>query len=252
MSGDPSRSISPTAWSRRSSLTLPHPLALRHRTQLKLHLQRQAVDVKQVGRELGVRYVLEGSVRKGGNRVRITAQLIEAISGAHLWADCFDGSLEDVFKLQDKVALSVAGVIEPTLQVAEIRRAAERPTTDLTAYDLYLRALSLAYTWEKRDTVAAIDLLGNAIGQDPHYGIALGLAADGHFNLHLNGWTNDPELNRREGSISRGVRFASPMTTRVFLAGAAHALAYFGEDIDAAIELIDRALALNPALPVAG
>src|SRR5438552_3158266 len=93
----------------------------------------QAVDVKQVGRELGVRYVLEGSVRKAGQRVRITAQLIDAVSGTHLWADRFDGSLEDIFELQDRVAISVAGVIEPALQAAEMRRSAARPTTDLTA-----------------------------------------------------------------------------------------------------------------------
>src|SRR5262249_5181145 len=103
----------------------------------------QAIDVKQVGRELGVRYVLEGSVRKGGNRVRITAQLIDATNGAHLWADRFDGSLEDVFDLQDKVASSVAGVIEPALQAAETARSARRPTNDLTAYDLYLRAYAM-------------------------------------------------------------------------------------------------------------
>jgi TolB-like protein len=102
----------------------------------------QAVDVKQVGRELGVRYVLEGSVRKAGGRVRITAQLIDAQNGTHLWADRFDGSLEDVFELQDKVASSVAGIIEPALQAAEIRRSAARSTTDLSAYDLYLRALA--------------------------------------------------------------------------------------------------------------
>ena len=102
----------------------------------------QSVDVKQIGRELGVRYVLEGSIRKAGGRVRITAQLIDAQSGTHLWADRFDGSLEDVFDLQDKVAVSVAGIIEPTLQRAEMRRSANRPTTDLTAYDLYLRALA--------------------------------------------------------------------------------------------------------------
>ena len=108
----------------------------------------QAVDVKQVGRDLGVRYVLEGSVRKAGSRVRITAQLIEAFSGAHLWADRFDGSLEDVFEVQDQVAMSVAGVIEPTLQAAEIRRSAECPTHDITAYDLYLRALALGFTGE--------------------------------------------------------------------------------------------------------
>jgi adenylate cyclase len=103
----------------------------------------QPVDVKQVGRELGVRYVLEGSVRKAGQRVRITGQLIDAVTGTHLWADRFDGSLEDVFELQDKVASSVAGIIEPTLQAAEIRHSANQPTNDLTAYDLYLRAPAL-------------------------------------------------------------------------------------------------------------
>src|SRR4051794_23497156 len=103
----------------------------------------QAVDIKRVGRELGVRYALEGSVRKSGNRVRITGQLIDAISGTHLWADRYDGSLEDVFELQDQVASSVAGVIEPALQAAEMRRSVARPTDDLTAYDFYLRALAV-------------------------------------------------------------------------------------------------------------
>jgi adenylate cyclase len=97
----------------------------------------RAVDVKQVGRELGVRYVLEGSIRKAAKRVRITGQLIDSINGAHLWADHFDGPLEAVFELQDNVATSVAGVIEPTLQAAEIRRSIQRPTADITAYDLY-------------------------------------------------------------------------------------------------------------------
>src|SRR6202790_3523630 len=105
----------------------------------------QAVNVKQVGRELGVRYVLEGSVRKGGGQVRITAQLIDALTGTHLWADRFEGSLEDVFELQDKIAVSVAGVIEPALIAAETARSAARPTIDLTAYDLYLRALAAFY-----------------------------------------------------------------------------------------------------------
>jgi adenylate cyclase len=170
----------------------------------------QAVDVKQVGRELGVRYVLEGSVRKGGNRVRITAQLIDAVSGTHLWADRFDGSLEDVFELQDKVATGVAGVIEPTLQAAEILRSSERPTSDLTAYDLYLRALSHAYTWEKGDILTALDLLRLATERDPHYGPALALAAICHYNLHVNGWSNDPESSRRQGvDLARlALRFA--------------------------------------------
>jgi adenylate cyclase len=110
----------------------------------------QAVDVKQVGRELGVRYVLEGSVRKGGNRVRITAQLIDAASGAHLWADRFDGALEEVFELQDEVAIKVAGVIEPTLQANEVRRSSERAPQDQTAYDLYLRALA-SFPWSGKE-----------------------------------------------------------------------------------------------------
>jgi adenylate cyclase len=130
----------------------------------------QAVEVKQVGRELGVRYVLEGSVRKGGNRVRITAQLIDATNGAHLWADRFDGSLEDVFELQDKVASSVAGVIEPTLRAAETRRTAAHPTADVTAYDLYLRALPIFYTLTKEGVLQALALLEQAIARDPNYG----------------------------------------------------------------------------------
>jgi adenylate cyclase len=113
------------------------------------------VDVKQVGRELGVRYVLEGSVRKGGNRVRITGQLIDAETGAHLWADRFDGSLEEIFDLQDKVASSVAGVIEPALQAAETARSAGRPTADLTAYDLYLRSYAMVRSSARRNPSAA-------------------------------------------------------------------------------------------------
>jgi TolB-like protein len=127
----------------------------------------QAVDVKQVGRELGVRYVLEGSVRKAGNRVGITAQLIDALTGNHLWADRFDGSLEEVFDLQDKVASSVAGVIEPALQAAETARSAGRPTSDLTAYDLFLRAYAMvlgskgkslrrSVSWSRRSRVIRV------------------------------------------------------------------------------------------------
>src|SRR5205814_6332116 len=136
----------------------------------------QAVDVKQVGRELGVRYVLEGSVRKGGNRVRVTGQLIDAVTGTHLWADRFDGSLEDVFELQDKVASSVAGVIEPALQAAETARSTSRPTNDLTAYDLYLRGYAMVLSSASRYS-EALGLMEQAIERDPHYGLALAFAA---------------------------------------------------------------------------
>jgi adenylate cyclase len=131
----------------------------------------QTIDVKQVGRELGVRYVLEGSVRKAGQRVRITAQLIDATSGTHLWADRFDGPLEDVFELQDKVASSVAGVIEPALQAAETARSAARPTADLTAYDLYLRAYAMALS-SATQIHEELRLLEQAIYRDPRYGPA--------------------------------------------------------------------------------
>ena len=124
----------------------------------------QAIDVKQVGRDLGVRYVLEGSVRKAGGRVRITAQLIDATNGAHLWADRFDGLLEDVFDIQDKVASSVAGVIEPALQAAETARSASRPTNDLTAYDLYLRANAM-YLSSARQLPEALRLMELAIAR---------------------------------------------------------------------------------------
>jgi TolB-like protein len=207
----------------------------------------QAVDVKQVGRELGVRYVLEGSVRKAGGRVRITAQLIESQSGAHLWADRFDGSLEDVFDLQDKVASSVAGVIEPTLQTAEIRRSSERPTSDLTTYDLYLRALPAGMSGEKSGYIEALDLLGRAIERDPHYGPSLSFAAVCHACLYVSGWTDDPEASRREGveRARQALRYGGD--DAVTLGRAAYALGHFGEDIDAAIALIERSLQINPS-----
>jgi TolB-like protein/class 3 adenylate cyclase/Flp pilus assembly protein TadD len=206
-----------------------------------------AVDVKQVGRELGVRYVLEGSVRKAGGRVRITAQLIDAHSGAHLWADRFDGSLEDVFELQDHVAINVAGVIEPTLQTAEIRRSSERSTSDLTAYDLYLRALPAAMSGEKSGYIEALDLLGRAIERDPQYGPSLAFAAVCHTGLWVSGWTDDPEATRREGveRARQALRYAGDDAGT--LGRAAYALGHFGEEIEAAIALIERSLQINPS-----
>jgi len=209
----------------------------------------QAVDVKQVGRELGVRYVLEGSVRKVGSRVRITAQLIDAQTGTHLWADRFDGLIEDVFELQDKVAISAAGVIEPTLQLVEVERASRRPTSDLAAYDLYLRAYATMLS-PARNTPAVLRLLDRAIERDPDFGPALAWAAICH------GWIDivdsiagcdDPEGNRRKG-LQRGRRALQVAgDDPAILANAALALANLGEDIGAMIALIDRALRLNPS-----
>ncbi len=160
----------------------------------------QPVDVKQVGRELGVRYVLEGSVRKGGNRVRITAQLIEAEAGAHLWADRFDGSLEDVFELQDQVATSVAGFIEPALQAAETALAANRPTT-LSAYDAYLRAYAIVFASAKQ-IPQALTLLEEAIARDPNYGLALAWAAICCMRLCIDGTSMDRQVDGRKAPIT--------------------------------------------------
>jgi adenylate cyclase len=205
----------------------------------------QAVDVKQVGRELGVRYVLEGSVRKAGNRVRITGQLIDAATGAHLWADRFDCSLVDVFELQDKVASSVAGVIEPALQAAETARSASRPTDDLTAYDLYLRAYGMVYS-SVRQSPEALRLMEQAIARDPRYGPALAWAAFCCSRLVRDGRSKDPAADRLKGTdfARRALEVAGDDPG--ILVNAAATLAHFGEDIGAMMALVDRALALNP------
>src|SRR5205085_8208803 len=206
----------------------------------------RSVGVKQVGRELGVRYVLEGSVRKGGNRVRITAQLIEADTGAHLWADRFDGSLEDVFDLQDKVAINVAGVIEPALQAAEVGRSAARPTHDLTAYDLYLRALTTYYPISKERLLKALELLQQAIAIDRYCGPALSLAAMCQTRLFREGWAEEPENAGEAIDLARQVLQVAGDDPGI-LANAAFVLANFGEDIGAMMALVDRALALTPS-----
>jgi adenylate cyclase len=215
----------------------------------------QVVEVKRVGRDLGVRYVLEGSVRKAGGRVRVTAQLIDAQNGAHLWADRFDGSLEDVFELQDQVAISVAGVIEPALQAAEIRRSSARPTHDLTAYDLYLRALDLYlralanFPSSSRTQMAnALDMFEQAVARDPGFAPALAWAAVCHTRLRIDGYAEDPEA-----SLGKARAFAEQALA---MAGGdpgvlANAALVLGDDenseINTAIALIDRSLALNPS-----
>jgi len=205
----------------------------------------KAVDVKQIGRDLGVQYVLQGSVRKAGNRVRIAADLIDAGHDISLWADRFDGSLEDVFDLQDRVASNVAGIIEPALQAAETARSAHRPTADLTAYDLYLRAYAMFLSSAKQ-IPEALRLMEQALARDPRYGPALAWAAICCFRLLLDNRSDDPAMHR-----SKGVDFARRALEEAgddpaVLVNAALALAYFGEDIGAMIGLTDRALKMNP------
>jgi TolB-like protein/class 3 adenylate cyclase len=205
----------------------------------------QVVDVKQVGRELGVRYVLEGSVRKASGRVRIAGQLIDAATGAHLWADRFDGSLEDVFELQDKVASSVAGIIEPALQAAEAARSASRPTDDLTAYDLYLRAYAMV-VGSTRQIAEALRLMEQAIMRDPNYGPALAWAAQCCFRLLAQDRSENPTAECLKGAGFARQALEVAGDDPIVLANAAQALAAFGEDINAMMALVDRALAYNP------
>ena len=206
----------------------------------------QAIDLKRVGHELGVRYVLEGSVRKAGQRVRITGQLIDAATGAHLWADRFDGSLDDIFELQDKVASSVAGTIEPTLQAIEATRSALRPTADQTAYDLYLRAYALTVTSSAR-IPEALCLIEQAIERDPRYGPALAWAAVCCVRLIREQRSEDRAADRlrAEQFARRAMDVANDDPT--VLVNAAYALTYLGEDVGAMIALIDRALAMHPS-----
>jgi adenylate cyclase len=204
----------------------------------------RAVDLKQIGRELGVRYVLEGSVRKGGNRVRITAQLIDATNGAHLWADRFDGLLEDVFELQDKVAISVAGVIEPTLRQSEIERARRKRPDSLDAYDLYLRALPFAYTSMPEDADKALGFVERAIRLDPDFAVAHAIIA----------WCQEQRYLR--GGLDEGARAIALRHARLAIAMGgddATALAIAGlvigflepSEYEIAVSAFDRALALS-------
>jgi adenylate cyclase len=206
----------------------------------------QALDVKQVGRELGVRYVVEGAVRRAGDSLRISVQLIDALSGAHLWADRFDSALADVFELQDNVASRIAGVIEPALQAAETARSADRPTNDLTAYDLYLRAYEMFFA-SATLIPEALCLLERAIERDPRYGPALAWAAVCRLRLVGDGSSTDPAADSRKSvEFARRALQAAGDDPGV-LANAALALGRFGEDIGSTIALIDRALAINPS-----
>ncbi|SEE27755.1 adenylate cyclase [Rhizobiales bacterium GAS191] len=206
----------------------------------------RAVDVKQIGRELGVRYVLEGSVRKSGNRVRIIGQLIDASTGAHLWADRFDGELDDVFELQDQMTASVVGAITPRLEQAEIERARIKPTENLNAYDLYLRALPHYYAFTRTGNDEALGLLRRAIKLDPDYAVAKAFAAYCILQRANQGYTESQSQTEIDESIrlAREALDAGRDDPRVLpLAGTV--LAVLAQDWETAIIALDRALSLN-------
>ena len=211
----------------------------------------KAIDIKQVGRELGVRYVLEGSVRKSGNRVRITGQLIDAVTGVHIWADRFDGLLEDVFDLQDKVAESVVGAMPLSLQQAEIERIRRKPTDSLTAYDLYLRSLAIAHEPDKDVHAEASRLCYRAIELDPQYSSAYGLAAYLLILTRVSNWSSNLEADRIECIRLARATLKYGGDDAIALARAAFALAAVGQQLDEAISYVDRALVLDPNLSLA-
>ena len=211
----------------------------------------RAVDVKEIGHQLGVRYVLEGSIRKAANRVRVNAQLIDAGSGAHLWADRFDGSLENVFDLQDQVTASVVGAIAPKLQQAEIERARRKPTENLDAYDYFLRGTASLYRWTREGNAEALMLFYKAIELDPDFATAHGMAAWCYVLRQLNGWSTD-----RLNDLSEIMRLAERVTESgkddaVALSFGGLALGRVVGDLEGGIALIDKALVLNPNLAAA-
>ena len=211
----------------------------------------RAVDVKQVGRELGVRYVLEGSMRKAANRVRITGQLIDTSTGAHLWADRFEGTLNDIFELQDQITESVVGAIAPQLERAEIERAKRKPTESLDAYDYYLRGMAHLHRGTREAIDEALPLFLKAIELDPDFASAHAMAAWCYFWRKVNGWMTDHAREIAEGArlVRRAVELGKD--DAVALARSGHALGHLVGDLDGGIALIDRALVLNPNLAAA-
>jgi TolB-like protein/Flp pilus assembly protein TadD len=208
----------------------------------------RAVDVKQVARELGVRYVLEGSVRKAGNRVRFTGQLIDATTGGNIWADRFDGALEDVFGLQDQVTARVVGAIEPRLQRAEIERAGRKPTESLDAYDYFLRGMAGFHLHNRDSLLEAVRLFVRATELDPNYASPYGMASWSGALRNSHGWMVD-----RESEITDAVRLARRAVALgkddpIALWSGGLSLAYLGHEVEAGAAYIDRALVLNQNL----
>jgi len=206
----------------------------------------KAVDIKEVGRRLGVRYVLEGSVRKAAGKVRIAGQLIDAVTGAHIWADRFERDLSDVFALQDEVTVAVVSAIQPKLLQTEIAMATRRRPDNLTAYDCYLRAMPQFYLSTREGFAETIRLAHRALELDPRFGLIAALAGACHSNSVLLGYAIDPQFDRKEAvrlcRLALSVDDSDPET----LAIATVVSAWMVGDCESSIELADRAVALNP------
>jgi adenylate cyclase len=208
----------------------------------------KAVDIKEVGRRLGVRYVLEGSVRKAAGKVRITGQLIDALTGAHIWADRFERDLTDVFALQDEVTVAVVSAIQPKLLQAEIALAMRRRPENPTAYDYYLRARQQFYLTAREGVAEAIRLAHRALKLDPRFGLVAALAGMSHMRNVLWGYAADPQFDRMEAVRLSRLALSLDDSDADTLAWAAHISAFMVGDSESEIEMADRAVALNPNL----
>ena len=206
----------------------------------------RAVDIKEVGRRLGVRYVLEGSVRKASGKVRITGQLIDAVTGAHIWADRFERDLTDIFALQDEVTVAVVSAIQPKLLLTEIALATRRRPESLTAYDFYLRAMQQFRSTTREGLAEAIRLAHRALELDPRFGLVAALSAGCHMQNVLFGYASDPQFERQEAvrlsRLALNVDDSDPDT----VAWACLISAFMVGDSESEIEMADRAVALNP------
>jgi adenylate cyclase len=206
----------------------------------------RAVDVKEVGRRLGVRYVLEGSVRKASGKVRITGQLIDAVTGAHIWADRFERDLTDVFALQDEVTVAVVSAIQPKLLQTEIAMAARRRPENLTAYDCYLRAMQHSYSSTREGCAEVIRLTHRALELDPRFGFVAALAGAIHMRNVLWGYAADPQFGRKEAIRLLRLALSLDDSDPETLATASLISAFMVGDYESGIEMADQAVALNP------
>jgi tetratricopeptide (TPR) repeat protein len=202
--------------------------------------------IKEVGRRLGVRYVLEGSVRKASGKVRITGQLIDAVTGAHIWADRFERDLTDVFALQDEVTVAVVSAIQPKLFQTELALATRRRPENLTAYDFYLRAMQQYYLATREGLTETIRLAHRALELDPRFGLVAALASVSHANNVVFDFANDPQFERAEAVRLARLVLSADDSDPEALAIAAVTLAFMVGDCESSVELADRAVVLNP------
>jgi tetratricopeptide (TPR) repeat protein len=236
---------------RRPAEVIFHPADCAARFGSALHSFSVAVDIKQVGRELGVRYVLEGSVRKAGNRVRITGQLVDAATGNHIWADRYDSTLEDIFDLQDRVTTSVIGAIAPRLERAEIARAQRKPTESLQAYDYYLRALASFYRFTREANIEALKLTQTANDLDPDFAAPFALGANCYVQRWRVGWSNGgaEDVSEAQRLARRAIELDKDDPWVLALAGSA--LGLFVGEVEEGASLLALAISLDPNLAAA-